>query len=130
MEPTNLNSPPPDDEQLEALLRRAASAALPDDGFSTRVLAALPSKDPSPSPLLRPTLCVVAAVAGTAFAWKQLTSTTDPSALSMQWERSMEEMRFALEPFQAAPVNQGLWIAVGVTVLSLLFAFRRSLHWE
>ncbi|MCX6954018.1 MAG: hypothetical protein NTV51_17860 [Verrucomicrobia bacterium] len=45
MEPAN-RTPPPDhgDDRLEALLRAPASA-LPDDGFSARVLAALPPPD-------------------------------------------------------------------------------------
>lgn len=43
MEPTNVNPLPDRDDapRLEALLRRPA-AALPDDGFSARVLSALP----------------------------------------------------------------------------------------
>lgn len=39
MEPSDLN---PADEPLELLLREPAAVPLPDDGFSTRVLAALP----------------------------------------------------------------------------------------
>lgn len=50
MEPTDLNSPDPTDDKLAAFLRSAASAPLPDDGFSARVLAALPP--PRPAPLL------------------------------------------------------------------------------
>lgn len=42
MEPTNLNSPTPDDEKLAQFLRSTESEPLPDDGFSARVLAALP----------------------------------------------------------------------------------------
>lgn len=43
MEPDDLNSLSPDDAKLEAWLRANASLPrLPDDGFSCRVLAALP----------------------------------------------------------------------------------------
>ena len=42
MEPAKLNSPDPADAKLEALLREHADDALPDDGFSQRVMARLP----------------------------------------------------------------------------------------
>lgn len=42
MEPSNLNSPGDKDSALAAMLRKHA-AAIPDDGFSARVLSALPS---------------------------------------------------------------------------------------
>jgi hypothetical protein len=45
MEPADLNSSHPDDARLEAWLRaHSAAAPLPDDGFSARVLAALPAR--------------------------------------------------------------------------------------
>jgi hypothetical protein len=45
MESANLNSPDPLDQKLAALLAPVAtSAALPDAGFSARVLAALPPR--------------------------------------------------------------------------------------
>ena len=46
MEPTNLNSPRDEDTALAALLR-ASAPAIPDDGFTARVMSALP---PAPSP--------------------------------------------------------------------------------
>jgi hypothetical protein len=50
MEPTDLKSSP-DDDRLDAWLRTSGAAApLPDDGFTSRVLAALPP----PSPALTP----------------------------------------------------------------------------
>ena len=43
MEPTDLKPTPPEDAALEAWLRKnSALPALPDDGFSRRVLGALP----------------------------------------------------------------------------------------
>ena len=48
MEPANLNSPTPDDEKLARFLRSTDGEQLPDDGFSARVLAALPLPRPAP----------------------------------------------------------------------------------
>ena len=48
MEPTNLNAPTPDDEKLVRFLRSTEGEQLPDDGFSARVLAALPPPRPAP----------------------------------------------------------------------------------
>ncbi len=42
MEPANVNSPTPEDQQIAAWLRKDA-APLADDGFSLRVLAELPA---------------------------------------------------------------------------------------
>lgn len=44
MEPTDLNPSDPADRSLEDLLRSPVGESLPDDGFSARVLAALPAK--------------------------------------------------------------------------------------
>src|SRR6185436_6605587 len=41
MEPIDVNAP---DQALEAMLRKHAATSLPDDGFSARVLAALPPR--------------------------------------------------------------------------------------
>lgn len=48
MEPANLNAPTPDDEKLVRFLRSTEGEQLPDDGFSARVLAALPPPRPAP----------------------------------------------------------------------------------
>ncbi len=48
MEPANLNSPTQDDEKLVQFLRATEGEQLPDDGFSARVLAALPPPRPAP----------------------------------------------------------------------------------
>ena len=43
MEPTDLNPKSSDDEQIDSWLRASSAVPpLPDDGFSARVLAALP----------------------------------------------------------------------------------------
>lgn len=49
MEPAHLNSPRDEDAALAALLR-AQSTDIPDDGFSARVLAALPTPATRPGP--------------------------------------------------------------------------------
>ena len=68
MEPTNLNPSSHEDDPLAALLRQPAPALL-DDGFSTRVLAALPPPAPAPQAGgLKLVLCVAGAVAGLVFA--------------------------------------------------------------
>ena len=47
MEPTDLKNDSPESVQLETWLRsEAAATPLPDDGFSRRVLAALPARTP------------------------------------------------------------------------------------
>jgi hypothetical protein len=69
MEPANLNTSP-EDARLEALLRRPA-APLPDDSFSTRVLAALPSARPQALPPLSSAPWLVSlggGIVGTVFA--------------------------------------------------------------
>jgi len=51
MESSDLNPHPRDDVRLEAWLRTGAGQPpLPDDGFSARVMAALPSAAPAPAP--------------------------------------------------------------------------------
>jgi hypothetical protein len=41
MESGNLNSPPPEDDPLDALLRQSRPAPVADEGFSARVVSAL-----------------------------------------------------------------------------------------
>ena len=67
MEPDDLNEFIKNDPRLEALLRQS-SAPLPDDGFSTRVLAALPPRT-APRSSYRLAWCLAGAVAGCAVAW-------------------------------------------------------------
>jgi len=68
MESSNLNPLPREDDRLADLLR-GQSPALPDDGFSTRVLAALPPSTSAPQANgLRTALCVAGAAAGLAVA--------------------------------------------------------------
>ena len=121
MEPADLNSPANanDDARLEALLRRASP--LPDDGFSTRVLATLPEAKTENAPWLRIAFCIAGAVAGCGFAlwrggsWLNLKSSAE---------------RFAAVFANAAPTLANPWMGVVlvVTVLSLLVVFRAELR--
>lgn len=69
MEPARLTPPPSDDAWIDMLLRPDAQSPLPDDGFRSRVLAALPPRRRGFSAWRRPALCLVAALAGLAVAW-------------------------------------------------------------
>ena len=84
MEPANLNSPDPDDQRLEALLRQQRSAPLADDGFSARVLAALPPRKNPRLVYVRISLLTTAALAGLAVA---LGSGGDWTDLTTQFEQ-------------------------------------------
>lgn len=84
MEPANVNSPPPDEAQFEAWMRRnAATAPLPDAGFSARVLTALPPRR-APFAWRRTLLCVAGAAVGAVLArsrsgsWPTLRVVTEP----------------------------------------------------
>jgi hypothetical protein len=121
MEPTDLKPTPPDDAALEAWLRaNAAVPALPDDGFSCRVLTALPATVQR-AQAQRQLVCLGGALIGTASALiGTATSGSPPPALP------------ALEPALADALAQLATPAVGwafvVTALSLWFAFRRELR--
>lgn len=117
MEPTDLNSPSSDDRGLEALLRRS-QPVLPADGFSARVLAALPEKTSSPAPSrLRVVTCLVGAACGVLVAFAQGASF---GGLDLAWH----EMRDSLVTTSLFFGDSRLVIAFAVTVASLLFAFR------
>ena len=66
MEPDDLNEFAGNEPRLEALLRQS-SAPLADDGFSSRVIASLPSRPARRSPY-RLAACVVGALVGLAVA--------------------------------------------------------------
>ncbi len=67
------------DHKLDELLRRQFPGAVADDGFSARVMHALPQRRAS-----RPWLLPVAAVAGTLLAWLALM----PSPV---WQQAAQE---------------------------------------
>ena len=67
------------DEQLDDLLRRSFNAAVPDDGFSSQVMRALPARSHGPEWLLP-----VAVLLGVLLAWLALS----PSPL---WQQAARE---------------------------------------
>lgn len=123
MEPDNLNPPPPsNDTRLEAWLRtNTALPPLPDDGFSRRVLAALPA--PQRTPGVSPRLCAIAAGAtlGIGFAaLKLFTAAPDEFSLPVLGPEAADAFEHLTDP--------KLHVALGVTVLTLGFAFWRKLR--
>jgi hypothetical protein len=85
MESTNLTPLPPDRDPLEAWLSaKTLLASLPDEGFTTRVLAALPP--PQSSFSWRQLLPYAAgALGGLAVAWWQGSSRPDPASIFSWW---------------------------------------------
>ncbi len=118
MEPSNLNpNPRPDDEQPDAWLRRHASLApLPDDGFSRRVLTALPPPARRPRASARLWVILLGAAAGTGLAaFKSFTT----ASVEFGWSALGPETTATL----AQLTDPQLHVALGVTVLALAFAF-------
>ena len=130
MEPANLNSAPREgddgggesDARLAALLRDR-STALADEGFSARVLAALPPPRRTPTPALGRRLAVgwAGAVAGIAFALWRGTSPTD-------LQTAFDQTGVALLKATAVLADPVFVIAFVATGLSLLFAFKSELR--
>lgn len=115
MEPADLNPFPNanDDVRLEALLRDAVSA-LPDDGFSSRVLAALPPEETAAGSWRRTAFCFAGAAAGCGYAlWR-----------GVNWPELQAEFGRTTTAL-ADPLFMG---ALVVAALSLLFAFRAELR--
>jgi hypothetical protein len=112
MESTNLNSASEDD-RLKSLLQ-AHSPGLPDDGFSHRVMAALPRPRRRVSPHVW--LYLFGGVAGAVFAglrgaaWSELTATT-------------VEFESAFAPILAILSDPWLALAFTTTAVSLLVAY-------
>lgn len=69
-----------DDKTLDALLRRQFPGPVADDGFSARVMQALP-----PRRRARPWLLPAAAVAGSLLAWLSLVPSPAWQAAAREW---------------------------------------------
>lgn len=115
MEPAHLNSPRAEDAALAALLR-SQSAEIPDDGFSARVLAALPAPAAHSTPRAGarwPWLAyLVGGGAGAAFAVSR--ASTWPNFLS-----GVEHLGRVSSAVLAALADPWLAVALTVTVLSI-----------
>ena len=129
MEPTDLNSPsdhPGDDAVLTALLREA-EPPLPDNGFSARVLAALPPPPPAPFGLRVPIL-TAATIAGLVLAWQHITATGGAPAVVAELDARLSQIHAALALSNGSMVDPALTFALAATVGSLLYAFRAELR--
>jgi hypothetical protein len=119
MEPTDLKSTPPDDAQLEAWLRaNATTVPLPDDGFSRRVLAALPAKA-GRSVAKRRLFCLGGGLLGTAVALLGAATSGNLPAIEPAFIDALGQL--------ATPAAG--W-AFGITAISLWFALRRQLRFR
>lgn len=127
MEPANLNSPSPDDQHLRTLLGQGLPP-LPDDGFTQRVLAALPPPTPKRTLSFRALLCTVAAVAGLALALRRGPSLQSLSVALERLDESLVEVALPLVGDAGRHVGAGLTLALAATVLSLFYVFRESLR--
>ena len=131
MESPDLNPrpAPPDDAALTAFLARA-QPPLPDDGFSARVVAALPAPRRAPLPV-RPLLTAVAALAGAALSWRQFAEVGGSQAVTQQFNDVLDGLQLAanhtLGPTPTANLPAALSLAIGVSAVSLLYTFRHRL---
>ena len=111
-----MNPPPNDDARLAALVRQSAPE-LADDGFSARVLTALPAREAVRRPRLRFVFCAAGAAAGIGFAYWQGAS----------WSALREGLTPLLAPtarLVAVFADPGIVLALTVTAASLLFVYR------
>ncbi len=121
MEPTDLKPTPPDDPQLEAWLRASTSLPpLPDNGFTQRVLTALPSPASRQS-AQRTWVCVGGALVGITVAARGALASGSPPANLPAFEETILAMLTQL----SVPA---FGLALGITLLSLWFAFRDRLR--
>ena len=123
MEPSDLKSSSPDDAQLEAWLRsRSAVPPVADEGFSARVLAALPPPAPRRvSSSLRGWLCLAGALIGAGVAWQS--GWRHPDAA---WEFAdlLPNLQAVISPLS----DPNVLLAVVVAGMSLAFVYWRELR--
>lgn len=118
MEPADLKSPSPDEASFEAWYRaHAARPPVPNQGFTVRVLAALPPPRKQASSQ-RGRFCLAGALLGGAIAWAG-------GLLEALGRPGLEvEQAGAWSP-AASP---GLGLALGLVVVSLLYVHRDLLR--
>ena len=114
MEPSDLNFPSSDDAQIEAWLRTSSRLPpLPDNGFSARVVAALPARRQN----RRAWLCAAGTVLGVAVAALGGAFSTDWSSVLPNWPSTGADMgRILFDPM--------LLCALVVAALSSLYALK------
>jgi hypothetical protein len=109
----DMNQPSSEDDQLKSLLQ-AGAPALSDDGFSLRVIAALPR--PAPSITLYVWLYAFGTVAGIVFARAKGASWSDLAT-------GVTGLANAFDPILALFGDPWLALAIAITGLSLLLTF-------
>lgn len=115
MEPNDLKPTPPDEAALEAWLRTSAALPpLPDDGFSRRVLAALP---PAPRSSRRILFCLAGAFVGAVVAAFPFFHVSDLPALNATLLHTLEQL-----------AQPAVGIALGLTLASLGYVFWSELR--
>lgn len=113
---------PPDDAQFEGWLRSAAPLPiLPDDGFSQRVLAALPASRRRAGISPRALAIAVGALAGIGLA-------TVTFATGARADFTLPATGIEFSDTLAQLADPKLHIALGITVVSLGFVFLRDLR--
>jgi hypothetical protein len=127
MEPANLTPLPPDRDPLEAWLSaKAPVAPLPDEGFTARVLAALPPPQRSFS-WSRVLLYAGGTLGGLAVAWWRAGGAPNPVPISTWWNGVLTQivslLSFLSDPwwsltFTAAIVAAAVVFAIRVTQAS------------
>ena len=120
MEPANLNPPPDrdDDARLEAMLREPIPL-LADDGFSARVLRALPPPPPAPALWPRVSLCAVSAALGILVAFVGAAPWVN---LNENWA----SVHAAFAPVGARLSEPAVLAALVVALASVVYALRPS----
>ena len=121
MEPTDLKNELPDDAQLEAWYRaHLVIPPLRDDGFSPRVLAALPTPARR-SAAQRRLFCLVGALLGTVIALVQTigagSRTTNLAAFEIKSGDGLTQL-----------ANPAFCLALAIALISLWFVFRPKLR--
>lgn len=121
MEPADLNSLPPNDARLEVWYRAKISAAsLPDDGFSRRVLSALPAPAKQ-ADTKRRLFCLIGALAGAGVAWLGASNSPDVLTNLSVIDAALTDVFLKL----ATPAVGG---ALGLTAICLWCVFGRALR--
>jgi hypothetical protein len=117
MESADMTPLSPEDARLEKLLSQDLNASLPDDGFSARVLAALPPPQRDPSPVWgRITALTAGALAGLAVALWQGAHWSDLRSVATQLGQ-------ATSPISDQLTDTGLVLVLAITAGSLALAF-------
>jgi hypothetical protein len=122
MESTNLTPPPPDRDPLEAWLSAKAPAApLRDEGFTARVLTALPPPQSS-FPWHRLLLYTTGTLGGLAVAWWQRSRGPESVSITTWWNGVLAQivnvLSFLSDPWWS------LTFAGAIVAAAVVFAIR------